>query len=401
MKDLYRRNDLSSGESNPAKIHAIDGGFQEDREAAFAVFLNEERKKIYDATHETLKIIGRLRTKLDLNSEEWKKNNPDYVELAQDIESDDTLIRSSKKKNTDRVFGDDGISPTSTSGSAFSSSEANSSHHSTEHKISENFKNSTQPKISRLTGWFTPQISKLTQRFAWVFGVGFFGIMMWLMFSEEHAGIGPEIKERDYKHIAVNSVNAYSSPSETATVIDTLSQYDDVVVITKESIADWDFVELGEEGAYILKAALGDGKGERALVETCRVAGVNRPETSELSLYRPTGIHKLIISNPPGKDTILKMKSSRGKTSLIAYVRGGENFVVENIAEGDYYFEFSIGENYGPACGRFLDEAYAIRDQEPKYFTAIQDGFERLPRTISYVLKNEIFNTKKIPMRHF
>ncbi|MGH1471670.1 MAG: hypothetical protein ACRBCS_10785 [Cellvibrionaceae bacterium] len=403
MKDLYRRNNLHSGESRTSKLHSIENAFEEDREAAFSILLNTERKKVYDFSHETLRAIGRLREKNDLNTTEWRKANSDYVIL-----SSEAPIKKNKNKNESVFYQPTDNQSVGSSRNASDSVNRPRDNNDLRHNNSGKFnQESVNPLLESgsddegILKKVSSKMSDLFQRFTWVFGVCLFVVMLWLMFSEDNAGSKTEFIEKETKHAVNPVVTAYSKPSISETVVATIERYDDVTVVPSKSISNWDFVEVGENGAYILKSELGEGRGEVQFVETCRASGTTRPESGEVSLYRPTGIHKLIISNPPGKDTLLKMKSSRGKASLVAYVRGGENFTVDNIAEGDYYFEFSIGDNYSPACQRFLDDAYAIRDEEPKYFTATKKGLELLPRTISYVLKNEIFNTKRIPMRHF
>ncbi len=390
MKDLYRRNNLESGESNVVKIHGIDNsGFEEDREAAFSILLNQTRKNVYDNTHKTLKSIGLLRTKFNLNTADWKNNNSDYVALFQ--KSD---FRQSAKKG-DSVF--------QSSATHNETSKSNIDEKSTSNIRREN----VNPTFSRdqyntpLPDHKNSKLNVLVQKSAWACGAVFLGVMIWLMFSGHDSGVEAGVPKKQNKYAINRSVNVYSKPSLSETVVATLQKYEDVTVNPVKSKSEWDFVDVGENGAYILKEELALGSGENKLREDCRMDGVTRPETSELLLYRPTGIHKLIISNPPGSDALLKMKSSHGKTMFFAYIREGENFIVENIAEGDYYFEFSVGDNYGPSCGRFLDEAYVVRDQEPKYFSPTLDGFKQHPKTISYVLKNEIFNTKRIPMRDF
>ncbi|MGI1679062.1 MAG: hypothetical protein K6L75_10045 [Cellvibrionaceae bacterium] len=388
MKDLYRRNNLTSGETQATKIHGIEGGFEEDREAAFSILLNKERKVVYDITHKTLKAIGRLRTRNDLNTADWKKNNSDYVALVSEVPAKN---RIKKDESVFQLSSDD-------QKNSEASNKINRGRRATENvnPLHNNFQDKDGALSNR-----NVKMTVLLQKLAWVCGASFFIVLLWLMFSENNTGVETELQEKENKYAVNRAVTAYVKPSVSETVVATLEKYEDVTVVPSRSQGDWDFVEVGENGAYILKEELALGKGEQKLIETCRAAGVTRPESGEMPLYRPTGIHKLILSNPPGKDTLLKMKTSQGKTTLVAYVRGGENYIIDNIAEGDYYFEFSIGENYGPACGRFLDEAYAVRDQEPKYFTATKEGFKQFPRTVSYVLKNELFNTKRIPMRHF
>jgi len=390
MKDLYRRNNLESGESNAVKIHGIENGFEEDREAAFSIFLNQARKDVYDNTHRTLKSIGRLRTTFNLNTVDWKNNNSDYVALTQK-----PIIRHQSTEKNEPVFQN---KKSFNEGTTFNTNKKSTSKIKNEN-VHSTFNSNRDNSASSDSK--SQNLQVLLQKFAWICGVSFFVVIVWLMFFGRDSGMEAEAPKKQYKYAANRIVNVYRKPSLSETIVASLKKYEDVTVNPVKSKGEWDFVNIGEKGAYVLREELTFGSGEKKLLEDCRMDGVARPESSELLLYRPTGIHKLIISNPPGKDALLKMKSSHGKTAFFAYIRGGENFIVENIAEGDYYFEFSIGDNYGPSCGIFLDETYVVRDEEPKYFNSRLDGFKQYPKTITYVLKSEIFNTKRIPMQNF
>src|SRR5690625_286667 len=67
MKDLYSRNDLPPYESDIEKIkQALRKGGMDSKEGRF-VLLHAGRKRVYDRTHSTLTLIGKLRSQLKLN----------------------------------------------------------------------------------------------------------------------------------------------------------------------------------------------------------------------------------------------------------------------------------------------------------------------------------------------
>ncbi|MDT8320603.1 MAG: hypothetical protein RQ826_08765 [Xanthomonadales bacterium] len=66
MKDLYARLKIDKS-ADRQQLAAILKGRPEWSEHA-AVLLNDEKRALYDRTHSTLKTIGQLRQRLDLNS---------------------------------------------------------------------------------------------------------------------------------------------------------------------------------------------------------------------------------------------------------------------------------------------------------------------------------------------
>lgn len=78
MKDLYRRNGLRPREADPVKIHGASGS-AEEREAAFTILLNAEKKREYDAAHLALSRIGYLRRHTGLTGS-WRSRYGDFLE---------------------------------------------------------------------------------------------------------------------------------------------------------------------------------------------------------------------------------------------------------------------------------------------------------------------------------
>lgn len=80
MRDLYWRNGLRPRESDRVKIHAAAGSDQE-REAAFTILLNDEKKAVYDSAHRALSRVGYLRRHLGLAGKgNWRAEYGDFLE---------------------------------------------------------------------------------------------------------------------------------------------------------------------------------------------------------------------------------------------------------------------------------------------------------------------------------
>lgn len=82
MKDLYARNRLDPREPDQGRVLNCEGGHEEDREAAFAILLNEKKKQVYDQAHSALEAIGYIRANCDLNNVDWGRKNSDFYQTA-------------------------------------------------------------------------------------------------------------------------------------------------------------------------------------------------------------------------------------------------------------------------------------------------------------------------------
>lgn len=97
MKDLYWRNGLRPRESDRVKIHGARGSDAE-REAAFTILLNDEKKLEYDSAHRALSRVGYLRRHLGLTGKgNWRATYGDFLEPMKEGDLGSPSMVSRKK----------------------------------------------------------------------------------------------------------------------------------------------------------------------------------------------------------------------------------------------------------------------------------------------------------------
>lgn len=316
MKDLYRRNKLRPRESDRVEIHNCAGS-DADKEAAFTILLNDEKKVQYDRVHSTLSNIGYVRRHLGLGGKSnWRVR---YGDFLHPVEPEVRQSRQSRRTG-----------PTLASKGAFAS----------------------------LSSWPVVTFALLTllplAYLALVYG------------DQDKVALDQGFDKR--MHTKGSQVAVYAIPDTASPSVMQLEAFRDVTLDPQQSTSRWAYVRLGDERVgYVLRQELAEGSGETAKIARCREYGTWRPENGQHLDSGRTGKNTLIVVNPPGKDALVKLKDHEGNTEVFFYVRGGETAIVETIPEGRFQFQYAVGENYSPNCGRFLDNMQAMLD--PKFMT--------------------------------
>ena len=85
MKDLYRKLELEPTATRDEIAAALEK--HPDLNAYSAILLDEERRALYDRSHQVLKLIGTLRFRLDLDkSDAWFiKRHSDYAIMPKPV----------------------------------------------------------------------------------------------------------------------------------------------------------------------------------------------------------------------------------------------------------------------------------------------------------------------------
>lgn len=352
MKDLYRRNKLRPRESDRVEIHNCAGS-DADKEAAFTILLNDEKKAEYDRVHTTLSNIGYVRRHLGLGGKSnWRLRYDDFLHPVEP----ETRRRSQARRS----------GPTLARKGAFAS----------------------------LFSWPVVTFALLTLLpvvyLALVYG------------DQDKVALEEGFDTR--MHTVGSQVAVYPTPDTASASVMQLEQFHDVTVDPQQSTRRWAYVRLGDERAgYVLKQELAEGSGETAQVAKCREYGTWRPENGQHLDSGRTGKNTLIVVNPPGKDALVKLKDHEGNTEVFFYVRGGETAMVDTIPEGRFQFQYAVGENYSPNCGRFLDNMQAMLD--PKFMTFSADASSGnaagASSVATHTLKTGTYNHSVISNRAF
>ncbi|MEX1033494.1 MAG: SH3 domain-containing protein [Cellvibrionaceae bacterium] len=347
MKDLYRRNNLRPRETNRVKIHNCDGN-EADKDAAFTILLNQDKKAEYDRVHATLSAIGYVRRHLGLvGKSNWRKRYGDF--LATNVDADRSEPRRGPKQAKKVV-------------------------------------------VEALLSW--P-----------VVGLVLLSLVPLAYFSLLHGERGDAtfLPDDDRPmYVTSSNVQVHAAPDPQAPSMATLNEFQDVEVDSEQSTGRWAYVRLDDaRGGYVLKQNLARGSGEPAQTAKCREYGVWRPESGQHLATGRTGSNTLIVVNPPGLDALVKLKDHEGNTEVFFYVRGGETVTVDAIPDGRFQLQYAIGENYSPACGRFVDNMQAKLDPEFMTFANTSQGLTRQTSTATRTLKSGAFNFSAISNRTF
>jgi len=351
MRDLYLRNHLAPRESDPVKINNCEGGFAEDQEAAFSILLNDERKRVYDQTHQALEIIGFIRGHCDINTKAWSQKNGDFY---QTVTTDIPLVPNSDDQKHEK------------SSAPSSASRKKSGIH--------------------FSLFWVPVL-------AIVVTVG-----LYFYLNQEHTDEPVAMLER---HVVEDDVPVYRMDDKDSQEMTRLSQFKDVQVNPDLRSRGWDYVELGANSGYVESSKLAEGSGYQAMIEACRSLGISRPESGQIAGSAATGTNRLLVSNPPGHDALVKLRNPGRDIVMIFYVRADSHISLEGIPEGPFTVFFATGENFSASCGRFLDHMEAFRDSKKYPFRATEENGVLYPALESFILKTELFGVDRIPAENF
>lgn len=335
MKDLYRRNKLRPRESDRVKIHNCDGS-EEDKEAAFTVLLNADKKAKYDRAHATLSNIGYIRRHLGLGGKSnWRLRYGDFLDPAEPAPP----RRKKPRKRSPR-----------------------------------------KPGFAALISWPVVIVALLSlvplAYFAYVQG----GELT--LTSEQN------VDER--MHSLNSDVPVYAGPGMGSPSVEILSAFQALWVDPEQSTGEWAYVKLdnGRVG-YVSKNHLAAGSGESAQEAKCQGYGVWRPDSGQHLASGKTGSHILIVENPSAADALVKLKDDEGSTEVFFYVRGGETAAVKTIPAGRFQLQYAVGENYSPACGRFVDDMKTAIEPTSMTFGLGAQGLASASSTRKYLLTGD------------
>lgn len=354
MKDLYHRNGLRPLEQDIVKIHNSRGENEGDSEAAFAILLNQERKKKYDKTHATLIKIGQLREHFGLNRRnDWHIRYADFV----------PDIFQPQISNTPPNF------------------------------------------INEVADTKKSEKSRLTNKTAIVVGLVLVLGLLWV-FSEssQRENANDETVQEEYSetyYVTSDGAMIQQEPEIDSAAISALRQFEDVEVFPNKSKNPWKFVASDNAEGYVQSDALGAGSGESVYLSYCAASGIGRLNHGSPLLATDSGPHTLIIINPPGDDAIVKLKNQRSDDVISYYVHGGETLRLDNIPSGDFHLYYATGDQFSSRCGIFTDNLHAWKERTSLSFYLENKGQFEYPKTHSYGLKNEFANISSVDARYF
>lgn len=316
MKDLYRRNKLAPREGDPVKINNCSGS-EEDREAAFHILLNPERKALYDRSHAALSHIGYIRRQLGLaGKDNWRVRYGDFCEPAHP---------APLRKRPRRRLRLPGLR--------------------------------LPRRLAVLLTWPMALLASLSLLpLVWL---GFSHQAEWR--SDKQAVLRPALQ---VMHVAAGRAPVLAQANPEAAQLAELEEFDDLRVDPLLSTEDWIHVLLsGNDSGYVSRQLLAPGSGEQAQVVKCRRYGNWRPESGQHLATGTSGGHRLVIDNPQPRDALVKLRDHEGNTEAFFYVRAGESATVDTVPEGRFQLSYAFGINFSPPCGRFLDYMQAVQER--------------------------------------
>ncbi|MCW8195217.1 hypothetical protein F6455_10505 [Proteobacteria bacterium 005FR1] len=356
MKDLYRRNKLRPRESNRVKINNSRGS-EGDKEAAFTILLNAERKTHYDRVHAVLTQVGYVRRHLGLaGKSEWRSNYGDFLSPHEV-----PAVRPARKARFTRLI-----------------------------------------RMPRLALPRLPWAALLTWSLVLVAVTGMLSLT-WIAFSNQPLALRLQEDSRQNAvtmHTLSPLVPVYAAPDTGAAQIAELPEFFELSMDPQQSGPRWARVWLDDDrSGWIARNELAAGRAEAAQLEKCRQYGLWRPHTGQHLASGKTGAHRLVVGNPLAKDALVKLKDHEGRTQVFFYVRGGEIARVNSIPEGRFQIHYALGADFSPACGRFLERMEAV--QEARFTTFSSGTGESGPPAVARTLNPDAERVKTIPNQSF
>lgn len=314
MKDLYRRNRLEACEADPVKIHNCEGGSDAEKDAAYTILLNENKKIEYDRVYKAVQTIGYIRGHFGLSkSSNWHRQYSDFVR------SDKEAIISTKD-NTE-----------------------NTSQQKTDDEPVEKSR-SSMPLI------YTALAAVLVLFFVYS-----------SVNNEKEVG---GISEKVLMH-ANSDIKVTIKTDPNSQVLKGFGKYDDVQMYIEDSKSNWVRLDLGGYEGFVPRAQLNEGSGEEAYIKSCAALGVpSRPKNGMQFIPYSKGEYVLVVVNPPGADAIVKLKNGREKEIGLFYIRGGSTVTLEDFPDEPFRIFYAHGTEYSASCERFLSKMNVMREKD-------------------------------------
>ncbi len=345
MIDLYKKYGLKPYEADPEKIRqALSRPPYMYKGTIEYVLLHQGRKTIYDRTHETLSLIGEIRSRLDLtNSHNWGHSYEDFNIAPQNRHSPERPHARENRKEPDN--------------------------------------NSTRTNSPNVKKRFTFLRGDLYV----VLVVSVF-IMSYFFGDDGNTGNSngrtspnttsskpaskPKTNQR--MHVTAKALNVRAQPNAQSDIVGQFSQYEDIYKLRSEN-SGWAYVRAKNSGieGYVSTTYIDSGDGWSGWIKACRAAGISRPQNGAVLAKSGYGNHKLVVNNSPGTDALVKLKDVSGNTVISMYVRAGQSAEV-NVPEGRFQFQYASGKDYSSSCGRFLVDMSASKDPNYTSFIAEQ-----------------------------
>ena len=305
------------------------------------VLLHQGRKTIYDRTHETLSLIGEIRSRLDItNSNNWGHRYEDFNLAPQNRYSQERPHARENRKEPDN--------------------------------------NSTRTN--------TPNVKK---RFTFLRGDLYVVLVLSVFIMSYFFGNDGNIvsrtapnatsskpaskpKTNQLMHVTVKALNVRAQPNAQSNIVGQFSQYENIDKL-RSANSGWVYVRAKNSGieGYVSTKYIDSGDGWSGWIKSCRAAGISRPQNGAVLAKSGYGKHKLVVNNSPGTDALVKLKDVSGNTVISMYVQAGQSAEV-NVPEGRFQFQYAFGKDYSSSCGRFLVNMAASKDPNYTNFIAEQ-----------------------------
>lgn len=318
MRDLYRRNGLQPYESDRALLERALTGATEEVEAGRQILLHPHRKALYDRYHADLRLLGELRTALNLAEAPFCREDE---------------------------LGDFHVAPplraTASQGPAESAAPDGKG------------RAADRPARSRLRhlGGRALVLVALGLLVAFQMGVR----LPWLSEEQGVADGGQNVppssaEDGNRRYTVAERVSIYGEPSRKANVVGQLQRYDVVHIDPRKG--GWArLLNRGHQG-YVETRYL-------AAPSECWSSGISRPENGTVLQAGMIGPNRLIVRNDSGRDAIVKVGNHLGGSEVSLFVRSGSTAGYGKLPGGNYRFEYATGEDFSPHCGAFMTNMVA------------------------------------------
>lgn len=314
MKDLYRRNNLEACESDPVKIHNCEGGSDAEKDAAYTILLNENKKIEYDRVYNALQTIGYIRGHFDLSkTSNWHRQYSDFV----------------RREN-------ESIAP----------------------------KKETIRKVPQQKADGEPS-ENLHRRMPWIY-TAIAGVLA-LIFA--YSSLDGETNSNTANETVLMHANkdlkATIKTDPESKVLKGFGKYDDVTMYTEQTNSNWVRLDLGGYQGFVPRDQLREGGGEDAYIKNCAAMGAaSRPKNGTHFIPYSKGDYVLVVVNPPGADAIVKLTNGRGKEIGMFYIRGGSTVTLDNFPDESFRILYAHGTDYSASCERFLSKMIVMKERD-------------------------------------
>lgn len=341
MRDLYKQLGINPSISSKQTIsNAIESSNSTLKEDCRAVLLDPSRKAVYDRSHKTAAMIGALRSRMDLkNTYNWGREFSDFNR---------SVRRNAPKTDSPGFIGSTFYWIAKALGilgkfwiaivllfvflpviiDALDGPETDSAPTS---RVNPGTPSSISPA--------TPSINV------------------------------PPRKVYSSYYVTADALNMRSGPSGDYPVIEVLPKFE-TVQATVSNTAGWLEVNKGENRGFVSAAFMEKGIGSVARMVSCRNNAGAPPIHGEVFISSSMGPNALEVKAPGGSDVIVKLKNKRGETILNGYVSSGRTHTFSSIPDGEFQFQYAMGNNYSRSCEVFTDNMRVNRDPEYTPYTS-------------------------------